>query len=185
METTMHSTAIKAVLIAALVGVGACTKKAEDLPPQPPSTTAPPATESESAAPSTGAVTSSAVPGSLADFVQQAGSDKVFFDTDRYDLDSAAQATLNGQAGWLNKYTNVRITIEGHADERGTREYNLALGERRANAVKNYLAGQGVSAERVNVISYGKERPAVEGSDESAWAQNRRAVTVLVGAAAS
>ena len=79
----------------------------------------------------------------------------------------------------------MKVTIEGHADERGTREYNLALGERRANSVKNFLAGQGVAADRISVISYGKERPAVEGSDESAWAQNRRAVTVLVGAAAS
>src|SRR3546814_581643 len=117
--------------------------------------------------------------------IQQAGSDRVFFEFDSYQLDSTAQGTLNGQAAWLNKYPNVRVTIEGHADERGTREYNLALGERRANAVKNYLAGQGVSADRINVISYGEERPAVEGSNEASWAQNRRAVTVLIGAAAS
>jgi peptidoglycan-associated lipoprotein len=178
----MKST-LKIALVATLVGVGACAKKAEDLPPPPPPQVpaeAPPST-GETQAP----VTTTVVPGSFEDFVQQAGSDRVFFEFDSYQLDSAAQSTLTAQAGWLAKYPNVRVTIEGHADERGTREYNLALGERRANSVKNFLAGQGVSAERINIISYGKERPAVEGSNEAAWAQNRRAVTVLVGAAAS
>lgn len=178
----MKSYLVNAALVAVLVGAGACaTKKAEDLPPPPPATTPAPPPVAETVAP----VTSTVVPGSVEDFIQQAGSDRVFFAFDSYQLDSVAQATLNGQAGWLARYANVRITVEGHADERGTREYNLALGERRANSVKNYLAGQGVSADRINIISYGKERPAVEGSDESAWAQNRRAVSVLVGAAAS
>ncbi len=119
-----------------------------------------------------------AVPGSAEDFAQNVG-DRVFFGYDRYDLSDEARATLEKQGAWLNQYANLSITIEGHADERGTREYNLALGERRANSVKNFLVALGVSASRVNTISYGKERPAVVGSDESSWAQNRRGVTVV------
>ena len=87
---------------------------------------------------------------------------------------------LDSQAAWLMKWPDRRITIEGHADERGTREYNLALGDRRANAAKNYLAARGVNAARINTISYGKERPIALGSDETSWAQNRRAVTITV-----
>ncbi len=105
--------------------------------------------------------------------------DRVFFDVDRYDLSAAARATLDKQAAWLMQNATRRIVIEGYADERGTREYNLALGERRAEAVKNYLASRGVGPERVRVISYGKERPVVTGHNEQSWAQNRRAVTVL------
>jgi peptidoglycan-associated lipoprotein len=86
---------------------------------------------------------------------------------------------LDSQVAWLQRNPNVRVTIEGHADERGTREYNLALGDRRANAAKNYLAARGISPSRMTTISWGKERPVAEGSDESAWGQNRRAVTVL------
>jgi peptidoglycan-associated lipoprotein len=96
-----------------------------------------------------------------------------------YDVDEEDQATLARQAAWLAKYPNVSVTIEGHCDERGTREYNLALGERRANAAKNFLVQAGVPASRLSVISYGKERPAATGSDEASWAQNRRAVTVV------
>lgn len=105
--------------------------------------------------------------------------DRIFFATDSYQLDSEARTILDGQAGWLNQNSGSYITIEGHADERGTREYNLALGERRASAVKNYLTALGVDASRVNVVSYGKERPAVPGSNPTAWAQNRRAVTKI------
>ena len=177
----MMNTALKAAMVAALVATAACSKKKEELPPPPP----PAAPVEAPSAPPSAPVTSTVVPGSVEDFIQQAGSDRVFFEFDSYQLDSASQSTLSRQAAWLAQYSNVKVTIEGHADERGTREYNLALGERRANSVKNYLAGQGVSADRISVISYGKERPAVEGSDESAWAQNRRAVTVLIGAAAS
>lgn len=114
--------------------------------------------------------------GTQADLVANVG-DRVFFGYDQYDLSGEARALLDRQAQWLNQYPNTRITIEGHADERGTREYNLALGERRANAVKNYLISAGVSGARVNTISYGKEQPAVVGSDASSWAQNRRGVT--------
>lgn len=121
------------------------------------------------------------VPGSRGDFLQSVGQygDRVFFDFDSYALDSEDRRTLDAQAAWLARYPNVRVTIEGHADERGTREYNLALGDRRANAARVYLESRGVAASRMQVISWGKERPAVPESNESAWAQNRRAVTVV------
>jgi peptidoglycan-associated lipoprotein len=125
-----------------------------------------------------GVPTGSATPGSQQDLAVTIG-DRVFFGTDRYDLAPEAQATLQGQAGWLNRYPNVTIIIEGHADERGTREYNLALGDRRANTVRDYLIALGVAPNRITTISYGKERPQVPGSNEQAWAQNRRAVTVV------
>lgn len=116
--------------------------------------------------------------GSQADLAQNVG-DRVFYETDSSTLTTEAQQTLDRQAAWLKQYSNVNVTVEGHCDERGTREYNLALGERRANSAKKYLVGTGVAANRVSTISYGKERPAVIGSDENAWDQNRRAVTVL------
>lgn len=131
-------------------------------------------TEQQAAAPATTTVT----PGSVADFRQNVG-DRVFFDTDMSNLREDGRQTLNRQAEWLKKYTNYPITIEGHCDERGTREYNLALGERRANAARQYLIAQGIPAPRVKTISYGKERPDPVGSDEAAWARNRRAVTTL------
>ena len=126
----------------------------------------------------TGSQSSTVRPGSEEDLVQNVG-DRVFFDFDRSDLKPEARATLERQAAWLKQYANVRLQIEGHCDERGTREYNLALGERRANAAKNYLVALGIPAARLSTISYGKERPAVLGSNESAWAQNRRAVSVV------
>jgi peptidoglycan-associated lipoprotein len=104
--------------------------------------------------------------------------DRVHFELDRYDLSPEAQATLRQQAALLQSYPQVVVTIEGHADERGTREYNLALGERRADAVRNYLTALGISPDRVTVISYGKERPECPGADEQCWSQNRRGVTV-------
>jgi peptidoglycan-associated lipoprotein len=120
----------------------------------------------------------SAQPGTQGDFAVNVG-DRVFFGYDRFDLSPEARATLEKQAQWINQYSGLTLTVEGHADERGTREYNLALGERRANSVKNYLVALGVDAGRIETISYGKERPAVPGSDESAWAQNRRGVTKI------
>jgi len=119
-----------------------------------------------------------AVPGSQQDLAQNIG-DRVFFSLNGYDVNSEGQATLTKQSQWLQQYGNVAVIIEGHADERGTREYNLALGDRRSNSVRNYLIANGVQPSRVTTISYGKERPAVPGHDESAWAQNRRAVTVV------
>lgn len=115
-------------------------------------------------------------PGTQADLVANVG-DRVFFGYDRYDLSPEARSVLEAQAQWLAQYPTLSITVEGHADERGTREYNLALGERRANSTKNYLVALGVSPSRINTISYGKERPAVPGSNDSAWSQNRRGVT--------
>ena len=106
-------------------------------------------------------------------------TDRVYFATDSSVVDSEGQSALDRQAGWLKSNESVNVTLEGHADERGTREYNIALGERRATAAKNYLVGQGISASRINTISYGKERPAVTGNDDSSWSQNRRAVTVI------
>jgi peptidoglycan-associated lipoprotein len=121
---------------------------------------------------------SSIVPGSAQDFQQNVG-DRVFFDTDKSSINTEGQQTLQKQAQWLAKYPNVTITVEGHCDDRGTREYNLALGERRAQSVRNALVALGVQANRVKTISYGKERPAVVGDNEAAWAQNRRGVTVI------
>ena len=103
-------------------------------------------------------------------------ADRVFFDTDSSALSASAQATLSSQAAWLKQNGSVNISVEGHADERGTREYNIALGERRAYSAKKYLVSQGVSPNRISTVSYGKERPAVVGSNNSAWSQNRRGV---------
>jgi peptidoglycan-associated lipoprotein len=173
------------VVLALAVGLSACASKKKDLPPPPPPPgPAQPATPpaANNAVPPPAAVGSTIVPGSAADFVAQAGSDKVLFGYDSYELDDEAKATLGKQAEWLARYPNVKVTIEGHTDPRGTREYNLALGDRRAQAAKNFLAGQGVSTARMSTISYGKERPAVDGSDDAAYAQDRRAVTVVVSA---
>jgi peptidoglycan-associated lipoprotein len=123
-------------------------------------------------------------PGSIQEFNQTVG-DRVFFDTDQTDLSTTAHATLDKQAAWLNQYNRYAFTIEGHADERGTREYNFALGARRAEAVHDYLAAKGVAASRMKTISYGKERPVATCDDISCWSQNRRAVTVLNGAPGS
>jgi peptidoglycan-associated lipoprotein len=116
-------------------------------------------------------------PGAAAELAQI--GDRVLFDTDQSTLAPPARGTVEKQAAWMKKYPRVTVTIEGHCDERGTREYNLALGERRAIAVKNYLVSLGVEAARIKTISYGKERPAVVGSTQQAWAQNRRGVTVV------
>jgi peptidoglycan-associated lipoprotein len=126
----------------------------------------------------TGAMASAATPGSQQDFVVNVG-DRVFFDTDSSDLSVQARATLDKQAEWLNHYDRYAFTIEGHADERGTREYNIALGARRAQTVRDYLVSRGVSGQRMRTISYGKERPVAVCDDISCWSQNRRAVTVL------
>jgi peptidoglycan-associated lipoprotein len=119
-----------------------------------------------------------ATPGSQRDFAQNVG-DIVYFSTDQVDLTPEAQQTLVNQARWLNQYSQYTITIEGHADERGTREYNIALGARRATNVRDFLVRNGVSAQRLRTISYGKERPVAVCNDISCWSQNRRAQTVL------
>ena len=118
------------------------------------------------------------VPGSQQDLVANVG-DRVFFDYDQFTLKPEARRTLDRQAEWMGRYPNVRLSIEGHADERGTREYNLALAERRAKSVKDYLVSKGINASRLTSISYGKERPVALGSNELAWSQNRRGVSVV------
>ena len=173
----MAKLATTLLLATALVATAACNKKRpKDLPPPPgdaPVSTAPDGTAG-------GQVGDANVPGSAADFKRSAQSDTVNFGTDMYDIDATARGILDSQAQWLNRYPDTRVTLEGHCDEQGTREYNLALGDRRANAAKNYLVSRGISASRINVISYGKERPLALGSDPESYAQNRRAVTVVV-----
>jgi peptidoglycan-associated lipoprotein len=172
MKKKMTGVALAAIVV---LTAGCAHRRAEDLPPPPPSSMTP----DQGADLGEGSVGNAVVPGSRADFLQSVSSDRVFFDTDSYTLDARARAVLDAQAQWLNAHPNVRVTIEGHCDERGTREYNLALGDRRANAVRDYLQSRGVSPARMQTISWGKERPAVDGHDENAWAQNRRAVTVV------
>lgn len=118
--------------------------------------------------------------GSAEDFVVNVG-DRVFFDFDKSNIRPDQRATLEKQAAWLKGYPQVKLSIEGHCDERGTREYNLALGERRANAVKDFLVALGINPDRLQTVSYGKERPAAQGHNEAAWAQNRRGVSVPLG----
>ena len=170
--TIRKSTAMIAAIT--MLAVGACSKKAPD--------TLPPAPEGTGTDPGAGTGTG-VIPGSQEDFLANVGvaGDRIFFDYDQYNVDAQDQSTLQSQAQWLQRNPAVRVTLEGHADERGTRDYNIALGERRANAAKNYLASLGINPSRINVISYGKERPAELGSTEAAYAKNRRAVTVVIG----
>jgi len=167
------STALKFTAVAAALMVSACTSKPAAVE------TAPPPGNSM-----TSSTTSSIIPGSAEDLKVNVG-DTVHFDYDQYAITDEARAILQRQAAWLAKYPSVRLTIEGHCDERGTREYNLALGARRANAVKEYLVSLGVSSGRLDTISYGKERPICTESDESCWAQNRRGVSTITGGASS
>ncbi|MBM3565783.1 MAG: peptidoglycan-associated lipoprotein Pal [Alphaproteobacteria bacterium] len=131
----------------------------------------------------TGAGAGTVVPGSQQDLVVNVG-DRVFYDFDKFNLKPEARKTLERQAAWLKKYPNIRVLVAGNCDERGTREYNLALGERRANSAKTYLVSQGIAADRIRTISYGKERPTALGSNEAAWAQNRNAITSVVSGGA-
>ncbi|MDO7843952.1 peptidoglycan-associated lipoprotein Pal [Sphingomonas immobilis] len=154
----------------ALIAVAGCAKKPPaDLPPPP-----------GNSGPGPGSGDGNIVPGSRADFERSVTSNTIHFALDQYDINAESRAILDSQATWLARYPNVAVSLEGHADERGTREYNLALGDRRANSAKNYLAARGVNPARISTISYGKERPIALGSDEQAWAQNRRAVTIVL-----
>ncbi|OWK30242.1 peptidoglycan-associated lipoprotein Pal [Sphingomonas dokdonensis] len=165
------------LLATALVTTAACSKKRpEVLPPAPGEAPA----DTSGGYAGGGATTGAVTPGSSEDFKRSVTSDTVNFGLDQYDIDPTAREILDSQVVWLQRYPNVRVTVEGHADERGTREYNLALGDRRANAAKNYLVARGVSPSRITTISYGKERPIALGSDEESWARNRRAVTVVL-----
>ncbi|MEE4316939.1 MAG: peptidoglycan-associated lipoprotein Pal [Erythrobacter sp.] len=164
------------LMLASVSTLAACAKKApEQLPPPPPETTQPTAQPTPQVQPTGPQV------GTQAHFAAAVGSSTtIYFDTDRYNVDSQDAAALQAQAQYFARYPQVTFTIEGHADERGTREYNLALGERRANAAKNFLVSLGVDPGRISVVSYGKERPVALASNESAWAQNRRAASVII-----
>jgi peptidoglycan-associated lipoprotein len=161
------------IAVATIALAGCAKKRPEVLPPAP-------TQDNQPAQPQQQPRGSGILPGSADDFVRSISSDTIHFGFDNYDIDPEAQRILDSQAAWLIRFPNVHVTIEGHCDERGTREYNLALGDRRANSAKNYLAGKGVAAVRITTISYGKERPIAQGSDEASWAQNRRAVTVVI-----
>jgi peptidoglycan-associated lipoprotein len=151
MRTALHLT----LAVALMATASACSRRApQELPPAP--------TDQGGSGQGGSGIGGAAVPGSA------------------YNIDATDRATLDSQAQWLRRYPNVRVLIEGHADERGTRDYNLALGQRRAEAARNYLVAAGIPANRIDVISYGKERPEATGSDEQSWAQNRRAVTVTI-----
>ncbi len=166
-----YLTALKLSAVCAALLLAACESK-------------PPAASEAPPGPSAPTTTSNVVPGSEEDLRVNVG-DTVHFAYDRYDIQPDDQNTLQRQAAWLQKYPDVRVTIEGHCDERGTREYNLALGARRANAVKQVLVADGVSPARIDTISYGKERPICTESTEECWAQNRRGVTVVTGGPSS
>lgn len=176
------SSATASAKLASLFSVLFLAACASEAPPPPPqeAPTPPPAPQQQVAPPPAPSV----VPGSLVDFQQNVG-DRVFFDYDSSTLDQTDRDTLGRQAAWLNQYPNVVLTIEGHCDERGTREYNLALGARRAAAVREYLISLGVSAARLETISYGKERPTCVASNENCWQVNRRGVSTIRGGAAS
>jgi peptidoglycan-associated lipoprotein len=179
----MTNKGLKLVAIAAALAVAGCAKKKPaDLPPPPMGADGQTGADAGAGAgmgDPTGTVGQGGLPGSRADFLRSVPADRVLFETDSYSIDAEDRGILDAQAQWLARNPAVRVTVEGHADERGTREYNLALGDRRANAAKNYLASRGVATSRMTVISWGKERPEASGSDEGAWAQNRRAVTVI------
>lgn len=169
-----------ALLLASVSAVAACSKKApEQLPPPP----AEPTRVAEASAPPAPVNTRPAGPqiGSQEHFANAVGnSTTIYFDTDRFNVDSADAAALQSQAQYFSRYPSLTFTIEGHCDERGTREYNVALGERRANAAKNYLVSLGIAANRITTVSYGKERPVALASNQAAWAQNRRAASIVV-----
>jgi peptidoglycan-associated lipoprotein len=151
-----HGLKLAAAIVAALA-LGACAKTADE-----------------------SLAGGAATPGSPQDFAQNVG-DRIFFESDSSEITPTSQATLDKQARWLQQYGRYNFTVEGHADERGTREYNFALGARRAEATKQYLIARGIPASRMRTISYGKERPVATCNDISCWSQNRRAVTVLGG----
>ena len=168
------SNGLKLVAVAGLIALAGCTTKPEASNEAPP----PQTMTGESS------TQSNIVPGSAEDLRVNVG-DTVHFAYDKYDIQDEDRAILQRQAAWLGKYPSVRVSVEGHCDERGTREYNLALGARRANAVKEYLVSLGVSSARVDTISYGKERPICTESDESCYSQNRRGVTTITSGASS
>jgi len=173
--TFSTSKAATAAILTSAIALSACSKSApEELPPAPITTPAPSATPAPT-------VPLGASVGSQGHFENAVGQAAVvYFDTDRFNIDSSDAASLQAQAQYFARFPQLTFTIEGHTDERGTREYNLALGERRANAAKNYLTSLGVAANRIRTVSYGKERPVALASNAAAWAQNRRAASIII-----
>jgi peptidoglycan-associated lipoprotein len=170
--------AVTLAAIALAAALSACASKPKPQP-EPGPTTAPPATTQPTyPQPPQPPVTGRPIPGSVQDFVVNVG-DRVYFDFDAYQIRSDAEPVLAQQSAWLQRYPAVRVRIEGNCDERGTREYNLALGARRANAVREFLMAHGVAPSRIETVSYGKERPIDGGSGEEAWARNRNAHTAI------
>lgn len=174
---------------AALFLLAACTSGSQDAAATsgdgassagPSSSSSRPATKSRSRPPVGFTIT----PGSQQDLVVNVG-DRVFFEFDQSNLKPGARTTLEKQAAWLKKFPAIKLNVEGHADERGTREYNLALGERRANSAKDFLVALGISPNRLRVISFGKERPVALGNDDTSWSQNRRSVSIVTGGTGS
>jgi peptidoglycan-associated lipoprotein len=174
---TMMNPILKGVaLTAALIAVAGCgSRRPPTLPPQPGGIT----DGQNGVDGNQSGWDGTTAPGSRADFIQSVPSDRVFFALDSHTLTAEGRSVLDAQAQWLNTNARVNVTIEGHADERGTREYNLALGERRANAVRLYLESRGVASSRLQTVTYGKERPEAFGNDEASHSRNRRSVTVV------
>jgi len=181
----------KIPLVATFVLLASCQRSTESMPPMPPM---PPAREAvdkpsgnamlnESDVMDRDSEAGEILPGSIEDFIEQAGSDRVMFAYDSQELDETAKAILRRQAAWLLRYPRVEAVIEGHTDENGTREYNYALGARRAANIRIFLVAQGVEHSRLSMISFGKDRPAAETSDEAGLAQSRRGITALTNAA--
>ncbi len=169
------------VIGASLISLSACTKKVRpggmpDVPMGTSGGVGPGGVGTGGIGPNGGRI----IPGSNQDFQANVMADRIYFDTSRSNVDAEDASVLDSQIAWLNRYPNTRVVIEGHCDERGTRDYNLALGARRANAAKNYLIARGINPARIQTISYGKERPEAMGSDAESWARNRRAVSVTV-----
>jgi peptidoglycan-associated lipoprotein len=171
------SPSVKLACLAGIVVLAACT-------PKPAPETPPPPMRTETPMPPPSGPVSRVIPGSAEDFRVNVG-DTVHFSYNGYNIEDTDKGTLGKQAAWLQKYPSVRVTVEGHCDERGTREYNLALGARRANAVKEYLVSQGVATGRLETVSYGKERPICTQSGDDCYAQNRRGVSTITGGANS
>ena len=173
-----------ALVAGAVLSLAACASRPKPSPLASPAAPPPPAAEAPAMPPPppVSERPEGPVPGSVQDFVTHAG-DRIYFAYDAYVITPEAGAVLDHEAEWLRRYPQVKVRIEGNADERGTREYNFALGARRANAVKDYLAGRGVQAGRIETVSYGKERPIDPGATEDAFAHNRNAHTALTSGA--